>query len=354
MTAMAMQSPAPVPPTELVRAVLGDLALRLGREVSDRPGPVHLIANPYSRVFRIDVESHSDPLRVFLKMPRVRPDNCHKVAASLRNEFDALTLLDGRFGSSAGLGVVTPLGLYAEHHALATLEAPGVPLRSELASASVWLVRGERRERLSELVRGCGRWLRQFHALTTRPSGSFDAGELAEYCAERLGRLARSASSTTSGNAAIALARRLTAEIHGLREVECPFAGRHNDFAPHNIFVSDIGTTVLDFYMFDYGPVHYDVCSFWMDLEFMKFNPRYRSSFLSTLQRDFLAAYDGLDEREPLFGLVKRRYLVNRMLNATLRGRLRSISGLRARFEAKACERALLRSLGDRSAGAPL
>lgn len=353
MTTIAIESSNAVLPAELVRAVLGDLALRLGGEVSDRPGPVHLIANPYSRVFRIDLESRRAPLRVFLKIPRVRPDNCHKVAASLRNEFDALTFLEGRFGSTVGLGVVTPLGLYLEHHALATLEAQGVSLRAELARAAEWLVRRERRERLRELVRGCGRWLRQFHALTARPCASFDAGELAEYCAQRLDRLARSAASTDARNA-LALAGRIRAEVQSFCEVECPFAGRHNDFAAHNIFVSDSGTTVLDFYMFDYGPVHYDVCSFWMDLEFMKFDPRYCSSFLSTLQRDFLAAYDGLDEREPLFRLVKRRYLVNRMVNATLRGRLRSISGFGARFEAKACERALLRSLGDSSAGAPL
>ncbi|WP_332671497.1 aminoglycoside phosphotransferase family protein [Aromatoleum sp.] len=334
--------------------MLGDLAARVGRDIAPPPGAIHLIANPYSRVFRIEVDSGRNGLRVFLKMPRVRHDNRQRVAAALRNEFDALTFLEGRFGPGTGLGVVSPLGLYSEYHALATLEAPGASLRSELASASAWLVGRQRGQRMRELVRSCGRWLRQFHALTTQPSASFDVGELAEYCGERLDTLARRAASTSAGNAVAEIARRIELHARRLRGAECLMAGRHNDFAAHNIFVSDTGTTVLDFYMFDYGPIHYDVCSFWMDLEFMKFDPRYRSSFLSTLQSDFLAAYDGLDGQEPLFELVKGRYLVNRMLNATGRGRSRSISGIGSRLEATACKRALLRSLQGVSDGAPL
>lgn len=348
MTALAMGSRcSAAPPAELLCAVLGDLAVRLGRDVARRPDAVHLIANPYSRVFRIDVESRGDPLRIFLKMPRVRPDNRGRVAASLQNEFDALVLLEQRFGAEPRFGVVKPLGLYAEHHALATLEAPGALLRSELASVSTWLVGSGRREQLRELVRGCGRWLRQFHALTARPDALFDLTEIIGYCTARLDALVRR--SPAVAPAAAAIRRCIEADARSLRGVECPIAGRHNDFAAHNIFVSDGGTTVLDFYMFDYGPIHYDVCSFWMDLEFMKSDPRYRSSFLSTLQRDFLSAYDGLDDQEPLFELVKRRYLVNRMLNAMLRSRSRSISGVGSRLEAKTCERVLRRSLHDKT-----
>lgn len=52
-------------------------------------------------------------------------------------------------------------------------------------------------------------------------------------------------------------------------------AGRHNDYAPHNIITNGEGLSVLDFTMFDYDSVYYDCSNFGRKLEWMKTSPFY-------------------------------------------------------------------------------
>ena len=104
-------------------------------------------------------------------------------------------------------------------------------------------------------------------------------------------------------------------------------AGRHNDYAPHNMIVGDGTLTLLDFGFFDHDSVVYDLCRFWSHLEQMKMGLLARVSAMATYQSRFLEGYGSpVDTEAPLFRIIRCRSVVASMLTlAENGGRLLSL-----------------------------
>jgi aminoglycoside phosphotransferase (APT) family kinase protein len=248
--------------------------------------------------------------------------------------------------------VVRPFGYYPGHLAIATVEIPGETLREHLSRYARRLPSLLRnRRRLSAHARLCGLWLRRFHDVTSRGAASFDADDLADYCRVRL--------ALVDAKTRMPLGERVSARILArIREVassapaaDNQVAGRHNDFASHNIVVDDRpGISVLDFSMFDHGSTYYDVCNFWLELEMLKSDPTYSPRTLSGLQRDFLDAYGSIAPTHPLFALVRCRYTLNRLLTTLNQSATGTLSAAYRRRIAAACHRWLMDFAADRPA----
>ena len=330
-------------------ALPGDLAMRL---VNDAPrvfaehsrfevGAAWRIPNPYSTVYRVELTSTGGKRAVYAKFPRKRPVNEGLLEMRLANEFGILTELSQELGVDGPLGVVQPFAHYADLCAIVTVEAPGEPLRRFLArDARRFTASPLARQALVEYAERCGEWLRLFHECTSRGHARFDAEELIRYCRGRLAALQRSERPAVDGELADAILRKISAVADRVPASDNPVAGRHNDFATHNVIASrPAAIRVLDFSMYDDGSAYFDVCNFWMELEMLKLDPSYSSSLLTRLQQAFLESYGEFEPGDALFEVVRCRYVINRLLTTLNERSNRLITAWYRRRAQRACTR---------------
>lgn len=321
-------------PLDLLDSVTKDVTVFFGSHQSVRVIRTVLIRNPYSDVFQLSFRTGSATCRAYLKIPHLTPANQGKLQDRLRTEFEVMRTLTSVWSSNGPYGVVAPIAFYPDIPAIVTLEAVGRPLRERYRTTARRIGLPAPRAALKACVRHCGVWLREFQQITATHTGPFDTEELLTYSQARIDLLTKDPRAGFSD----ALGKQLIATIRTIAAAELtatPSAGRHNDFASHNILSRGGDVRVIDFSMFDNGATAYDPCNFWLELEMLKYDWTYSRSFLDELQSIFLRAYGNTRPDEAAFSLARVRYSLNRLLTA-----LSSSDGWRpdARYRRRAAE----------------
>ena len=299
---------------ELGALLIADAAGVFHRDEAPVVRRVRRRVHPYSTILHVELAWTSGTRWIYVKIPPAPAERVAIVAARIDMEFRILRELWREFADDAQLGVVQPYGCYREHLAIATVEAPGRTLRRVASrSARRYSLPAQRRALLLH-VRLCGTWLRRFQAVTKCAAAPFDTDEMLDYCSTRLTRLASVDPARFGPLLATRVLARLEALTGAVSAGQNPVAGRHNDFAMHNIIAAAGGIRVLDFSMFDHGSTAFDASNFWLGLEILKADPTYSPGLLCRLQDEFLGAYGGFDPDGPLSVAARCRYSLNRLL----------------------------------------
>lgn len=283
---------------------------------------VKVIRKPYSRVYRVTLSYAEERKTVYIKERRITPERAERVRNKLGAEYRVTSELS--IDGHCGYGVVVPLAAYPSVPALVTLGADG-PTLSEVYSSGLRLpgrLAGKRARHLEESVVRCGRWLHDFHVSTARGHLPFDVQDLMGYIEPRLERLVSRDSEAFPRSLAEQFREGLKERARGIAADSNLVAGRHNDFASHNIVCPADGVRILDFGMFDYGSIAYDACRFWLELEFLKSDPLLSTRRIAVLQRLFIDSYGLIDPSSPAFEVAQSRVILNTLLNAVTRTRM--------------------------------
>lgn len=282
-------------------------------------------AHPYSDVFRMEFRSDARSVQTYIKIPKP-PDPAHDDTLSrLSTEFEVLSRLSRHFDSHPDLGVVSPVGFYPEHHALCTIAAPGDRLSDHITSLQNWKHPIDHLNNLHDWCARSGKWLAEFHSVTAAGSQRIDREEIIGYCRNRIAFIrARASASPIGRRDGDRIMKALENVLDDAQSRGTPHAGRHNDFAGHNIIVAPERLNVLDFYLYDIGPVQYDLFNFWCNLEALKVDPRYPDRMLGSLQNTFLSAYHLDFDNEPLIQALKLRHDILRLATIAARGHQKS------------------------------
>lgn len=327
--------------------VSADLMERLQRDavqllqLKQRPAVLYdrTLRNPYSDVHIVRIDPGNLNVQVYIKIPHAGPSSLHLMQTRLAAEFGIMQQLHSKTSAATdgSCPVATPLGYYPEHLALATLKAASQTLRQHYRSAARLVYNRRSRELLLRETVNCGVWLKKFQQYTACGTSAFDDKQLIAYVQIRLDRLMEKAGLGFSRS----LAEKIVAQITSLSRSIAPethcVAGRHNDFASHNILAEDGKIWAIDFSMYDTGSSAYDPAYFWLELEMLKIDPSYSAPFLSLLQNAFLQAYGSISIDSPAFRLARCQYSLNRILTFHSDARLPTPGTLYRRAAVKAC-----------------
>lgn len=229
---------------------------------------------------------------VWVKLPRIKQDNVELVVDRIHTEFSILEALSDHFRDRPDLGVVTPLAIVDEPLALITEEVPGetfqkVLVRGARLPASLW-----RQSRLLTLSRRCGEWLRRFHDTTRIAKGEAKWDETLSYCQRRLDLLVAEPQTGIDAKTGESIRASLVRCIDEARALPGTVCGRHNDFAGHNMIVTEgDGISVLDFSMFDQDSPAFDYFSFIHKMDVLRHDPFISASICDQLVRAFESGY---------------------------------------------------------------
>lgn len=303
--------------SDLIACIQWDAAQLLETPEATVVKHVKTLHNPYSETYLLEVKNQHSRLRIYVKIPHASATGANIAQKRLRTEFNIMQALHQ--GSKAAnhdlfADVAEPLGYYPEYTALATVEAGAHTLRQHYRSTARLIYSRPSRELLLAEVKNAGIWLQKFQQNTFRGTGAFDAEQLIAYIKIRLALLVKIKNINFSpllANSVIAQIDKLAKKIDPATH---PIAGRHNDFASHNIIANQGKIRIIDFSMYDTGSTAYDPTYFWMDLEMLKSDPSYCSRFLSELQAVFLTHHGGIDSHSVAFQLVRCQYSINRIL----------------------------------------
>jgi hypothetical protein len=274
---------------------------------------IKTIKNPYSIVYLLEPTRKTIGPRVYVKIPFSDFQGKEILTNRLVAEFEILQTINNDLEHDANIGVAKPIGIYKIYPALATLDAGKVTLRKQYNSGARLIASSASKKKLNNTAEIAGTWLRKFQEITKKTISPFQTEELAIYCDVRIQKLKIEHNEYITHDA---LDRVLTG-IHNLATNTSEInyvAGRHNDFASHNIVLDENKLNVIDFSMFDYGPTSYDPCNFWLDLEALKLDSTYSTSQLNKMQEIFLASYGSISPDSAFFNLARCRYTLNRIV----------------------------------------
>lgn len=271
---------------------------------------------PYSKIFVVEMRLNEQIRRLYIKQVNVSNDNSQFVQKRLETEFATLQFLWERFIPYDNLGVVRPILFDPMEYVIVTEEAKGKTLQDVIGSKGKMFCFSNGFEILTNLCFECGRWLYWFHLFTSKSNCNPKFNRHIEYCETRLHLLERQPFSCVDRKFSKAVSGYLKKEVSRMSHNQIQVAGCHYDFAPHNIIVDKLKVTVLDFNMFDYDSVYFDLGCFWQKLESMKQHPFYSGSFIQKLQSSFFLGY-GADVSidSPLFKIVLLRFRLAKMLD---------------------------------------
>ena len=192
--------------------------------------------------------------------------------------------------------VPRPLDFYDDMNALLTEKVPGERFsRALLRSASL----GARREDHERSIQGavlCGRWLREFHRLTSKSDEHpFDTAFIDDVN-EKLELF-------ESFGFPRETSKRLRNTVEDLRAygrlIKAPVSGRHGDYGPQNVHVGDGFVYVFDLNYHTSAFVYDDINYFLVTLETLNPYPRhflFDRRKVMTLRDDFLGGYFGSNQ----------------------------------------------------------
>lgn len=213
-------------------------------------------------------------------------DAAERGRAHADNEFKALSFLWGEFSRrSERHAVPKPVDFNPERAALLIEKCPGERLERAMRWARL---RPGARASLTRWFAACGEWLATFHAVTAHegdPQPIYERierdfyAELDECRARGLG--AELAAKATN---------RFEAAKDAVFDGSHRLVGRHCDFAPYNVLVSENKVTVIDFEGLQDGIVYEDLCYF---LAMVEATPPYHLSraAVRALGEEFLRGY---------------------------------------------------------------
>ncbi len=274
-------------------------------------GKVDIQHNPYSDTIRLELFIGSVENVVYIKQVTTAKEEGDPINANVATEFNILRGLYGYYSGQSHLAVVRPIALLPKYNAIVTEEAPGPCLQTLLGRGARIYSSQRDCEVLGRYCFLAGAWLRLFQAFTRKGAGPFRIEDLVKYCDLRLRDLCcypRSGVDERLRAAVLAYLNDMGQRIDETRNI---IAGRHNDYAPHNMIAQNRTLCVLDFGFFDYDSTVYDACRFWYRLETMKVHPLFDSRCLSALQAQFLKAYgDHVNTESAAFKLAKCRFVV--------------------------------------------
>jgi len=272
------------------------------------------MVKPYSRILRIELQRGSWTVRVFAKLPSPKVKVPARSASRYEREYEILNSLHEARTECDAAASVEPLLYDSETPALVTLEASGHELAAAYSRTARLIPVFASRSDTVRRVELCGLWLRQFHDRTSLRAAPFDVEELIEYCGSRIEML-RQAHEKYPIVDRLERSISIAATLSGPNAMtDIPWSLRHNDFSSHNVIATPRGgVRVLDFTMVDSGPSVFDTCSFWFELEMLKYNPSFSIAFLSKLQHTFLTAYGLTSTNDIAFRLARLRYSVVRV-----------------------------------------
>ncbi len=221
------------------------------------------------------------------------------LSEGLRREYEALRLIDGHFlalndDRIANIRVfdrLEPMG------ALVMERVTGTPL-TDILHAHHRFGRGGSADRLLEIVRNAGVWLREFHSVPV-PQANVDRARRTEFVewieryaahlGERVGRPERFA--TVARTAARAAEATLPEDL--------PIAVGHGDYARRNILVQgESRVVVLDTLARRHVPIYEDLASFTVGIRFGRlqlqtYGLAFRDDLLVAVDDAFLNGYFG-------------------------------------------------------------
>jgi tRNA A-37 threonylcarbamoyl transferase component Bud32 len=276
---------------------------------------------PYSAVTRIELAC--DGLQKVVYLKRVKTDRISDDVARKRVslEYQTLVQLSEHFLSHPTLGIVRPIAVFPEVHALVTEEVPGVQLMDMIGRFAKRYLFGQKLNILEKYCGLAGIWLREFQAFTSRGTAEFNIHGLESYCSERLDTLIADRRSGIDETFKAKFLVYLQEKHKALSGRIDAIVGRHNDFSPHNIIVDGDVVSVIDFGFFDHDSYLYDICKFWFQLECMKISPLFSTTAIDRLQKSFLEGYgDSVDPSDPAFEVVASRYFVTRLVTMSKEG----------------------------------
>lgn len=280
---------------------------------------MRITRHTYSQTIQLEIHMGNKKKRVYVKIPITDEHNKQFVIQRLSTEYDILKDLYKAFLPYDNISVVKPVAFLAEHNAIVTEEAPGNTLQDLIGTRAKIFTISRDAVQLEHYCYLCGQWLAIFHSITKKGQEPFRIESVLRYCDYRLGLLARTPNSGIDDlfrgrilDCLNVLAQRIPPESNII-------AGRHNDYAPHNVIVNDGKISVLDFNMYDQESIYYDICNFWHKLESMKISPLYSSDKIAQLQNQFFEGYgQSVDLKFPGFIIAQYRFTVTKM--ATMAG----------------------------------
>lgn len=301
-----------------LRHLLADLRSVLGLSSTPSISQAYLITPRFSSVFKITLASTNGPLTIYLKLPRINKNNPEEAKTRIRTEYDTMSLLHSK-QTDVRYGVARPLIFYRDPPALVTLQAAGQSLAAYLSGGLSWAakINHQRKKAAFLALERCAEWLNSFQEITKLNAPSeYDGTELLKYIHRRLILLEQADGNAYPERFRDKVMAHLESSLSNACKEGLVLAGRHNDFASHNIIMDDKRLSVIDFTMFDYGPVQCDASSLWFELEIMKSDPRYPKDSVTTMQQIFLDTYGRSKIDNGVFAVALTRHVVLRLLGS--------------------------------------
>lgn len=291
-------------------------AEKLGWQGAFRLERVRFVPSSYSDVLQLHLIHDRDAKIVWVKAPRITSDNADLVSDRINTEFKILSRLHHRYSHCPGLDVIKPLAVVNEPLALITEDTPGATLKRVMTTSGRFPAVLWKKKELEALCQRTGEWLRMFHEETQIEPAETNWDDTLAYCEHRLRLLLQESGSEMTNAIANRIRRYLSECINSVSRSPGPLAGRHNDFAGHNIVVTPSrGISVLDFSMFDYDSIAFDCYSFIHHLEAFRFDPLYGARTVDQLVAAFIAGYgESFPRQEPLRDIVYCRLSLAKLL----------------------------------------
>lgn len=280
-----------------------------------------LVSHMNSEIAHLSVREDSESKNLFVKLlyPDMadgrsnRSDREYK-EEQIKTEYDLLKKLYQAFSSYPDLGVVKPVACFPELFALISEGQEGIKLSSFMGKAKIYSGKNEMNN-LMHWINLCGKWLRLFQRFIQDDSARwYDFNEVFDYCDVRLDRLTHQRPQEFTDGFCKGLRCFLSEQVEQLKESEIQIVGRHNDYGPGNMIISNQKLVLLDFSGFNYGPACCDYVKFWSELDLMKTNPLILSRTVEKLQGAFVSGYGRrIDSQEPLFNVFRVAYILDKM-----------------------------------------
>lgn len=226
---------------DIVRAELAVAWEESGRGKLEGCDIAEVIERPFSFVHMLDVVSPAGTTRLVAKStvrdPMNQPFWDRQVQATV--EFEILEHLHSRFDSLPGLSVPRPVCVMPELDTFVMERVGGAPLDAghtalrHFASRESFKILGADYQRL-------GSWLARFQSFTKPGEGDASCLEgLEERIRLRLAKIAEANDPRVPSHFVANAERRLAALLQEAAAEPLPIAGRHGDFGPWNVLVSE-------------------------------------------------------------------------------------------------------------------